>query len=206
MTDAYAAYAYFNNLKDCSHVCCWAHVRRIFYSALNDYKDQLSEEFVNLISALYKVELENIFFHRTEQEVVKYRKLESIPILSQLYQKASELLDLSDNHQVSISGKLHQALTYMLNHWTELKGYVDIGNVLIDNNCCERTVRPFANLRKSFGGFSSELGARVTAVYLTFIETCKLMKRASLDFFKGFFDMTSGGRSDYELITQELLC
>ena len=87
-----------------------------------------------------------------------------------------------------------------------LKGYVDIGNVLIDNNCCERTVRPFANLRKSFGGFSSELGARVTAVYLTFIETCKLMKRVSLDFFKGFFDMTSGGRSDYELITQELLC
>ena len=107
---------------------------------------------------------------------------------------------------MSISGKLHQALTYMLNHWTELKGYVDIGNVLIDNNCCERTVRPFANLRKSFGGFSSELGARVTAVYLTFIETCKLMKRVSLDFFKGFFDMTSGGRSDYELITQELLC
>ena len=53
---------------------------------------------------------------------------------------------------------------------------------------------------------SVDLVARVTAVYLTFIETCKLMKRVSLDFFKGFFDMTSGGRSDYELITQELLC
>ena len=108
----------------------WAHVRRIFYSALRDYKDQLSEEFVNLISALYKVELENIFFHRTEQEVVKYRKLESIPILGQLFQKARELLELSDSYQVSISDKLHQALTYMLNHWTELKGYVDIGNVV----------------------------------------------------------------------------
>ena len=32
------------------------------------------------------------------------------------------------------------------------------------------------------------------------------MERASLDFFKGFFGMTSGGRTDYELITQELLC
>ena len=69
-----------------------------------------------------------------------------------------------------------------------------------------KSVRPLANLRKSFGGFSSEDGARVTAVYLTFIETCRLMKRASLDFFKGFFGMTSGGRTDYELITQELLC
>ncbi|MGK4223019.1 IS66 family transposase [Parabacteroides distasonis] len=30
MTDAYAAYKYFNNLNECSHLYCWAHVRRIF--------------------------------------------------------------------------------------------------------------------------------------------------------------------------------
>ena len=29
MTDAYAAYLYFNKLKDCTHVCCWSHVRRL---------------------------------------------------------------------------------------------------------------------------------------------------------------------------------
>lgn len=34
------------------------------------------------------------------------------------------------------------------------------------DNCCERAVRPFTNLRKNFGGFSSEQGARVTATYL----------------------------------------
>ena len=54
--------------------------------------------------------------------------------------------------------------------------------------------------------FSSEAGARVAAIYLTLVETCKLMKKTALDFFKGFFSMTSGGRSDYELIVQELLC
>ena len=37
------------------------------------------------------------------------------------------------------------------------------------NNCCERAVRPFTNLRKNFG-------------------------------------MTTSGRTDYELIVQELLC
>ena len=67
-------------------------------------------------------------------------------------------------------------------------------------------VRPFINLRKNFGGFSSEAGARVSAIYLTFVGTCKLMKKTALDFFKGFFSMTSGGRFDYELIVQELLC
>lgn len=206
MTDAYAAYAFFSKLKDCTHVCCWAHARRIFVSALRDYKDELAGEFIELIKLLYKVELENILFHRTEQEVVKARKAEAIPILSQLLQKATELLKMSDGKRITISEKLHQALKYMLNNWQELYGYVNIGNVLIDNNCCERAVRPFTNLRKNFGGFSSETGAVVAATYLTFVETCKLMKKTALDFFKGFFGMTSSGRTDYELITQELLC
>ena len=162
--------------------------------------------FIDLIKLLYKVELENIFFHRTEQEVVKARKQEAILILSQLLQKATELLKMSDSKQVTISEKLHQALKYMINNWQELYGYVNIGNVLIDNNCCERAVRPFTNLRKNFGGFSSEAGARVAAIYLTFVETCKLMKKTALDFFKGFFGMTTSGRTDYELIVQELLC
>ena len=169
-------------------------------------KDGKEFDVFDLIKLLYKVELENIFFHRTEQEVVKARKQEAIPILSQLLQKATELLKMSDSKQVTISEKLHQALKYMINNWQELYGYVNIGNVLIDNNCCERAVRPFTNLRKNFGGFSSEAGARVAAIYLTFVETCKLMKKTALDFFKGFFGMTTSGRTDYELIVQELLC
>ena len=177
-----------------------------FVSALRDFKDEMAGAFIDLIKLLYKVELENIFFHRTEQEVVKARKQEAIPILSQLLQKATELLKMSDSKQVTISEKLHQALKYMINNWQELYGYVNIGNVLIDNNCCERAVRPFTNLRKNFGGFSSEAGARVAAIYLTFVETCKLMKKTALDFFKGFFGMTTSGRTDYELIVQELLC
>lgn len=45
MTDTYAVYLYFNKLKDCTHVCCWSHVRRIFVSASCDYKEALAREF-----------------------------------------------------------------------------------------------------------------------------------------------------------------
>ena len=76
---------------------------------------------------------------------------------------------------------------------------------MIDNNSCERAVRPFTNLRKSFGGFSSEKGGEVAAAWLTFIETCKLQKKAALDFFNEFFRKITEGRSDYELIAQEAL-
>ena len=61
-------------------------------------------------------------------------------------------------------------------------------------------------MRKSFGGFSSEKGARTAVTILSFVETCKLMKKNVLDFFKGFFDMVVGGRTDYEQMTQALLC
>ena len=205
MTDAYNAYAYFNKLHGCIHVCCWAHLRRIFWSALKDYNDEQAQQFIDLIGILYKVELESILLHRTEEEVLTARKQESIPVLIELDQRAMALLSKIKSKEVKASSKLEQALNYMRNNWRELTAYKDIGSVLIDNNCCERAVRPFTNLRKSFGGFSSERGGEVAAAWLTFIETCKLQKKAALGFFNGFFRMVTEGRCDYELIAQEAL-
>ena len=70
----------------------------------------------------------------------------------------------------------------------------------------ERAVRPFTNLRKSFGGFSSELGGEVAAAWLTFVESCKLQKKAALEVFNGYFQRIAQGRRDYDLITEEVLC
>ena len=205
MTDAYAAYLYFNKLKDCTHVCCWSHVRRLFVSASRDCKDTLAQAFIDLIGILYKVEVENQVLGRTEKEIVQHRGEESLPVLHDIYQQATALLRQFEKNKIKLSAKLQQALTYMTKHWEELMAYTKIGSVLIDNNCCERAVRPFTNLRKNFGGFSSEQGARVTATYLTFVETCKLMAKAPLDFFRGFFDMIVAGRRDYALMTESLL-
>lgn len=205
MTDAYNAYAYFSKLHGCTHVCCWAHVRRIFWSALKDYNDEQARVFIDLIGILYKVELECILLHRTEEEVLTARKLESIPVLIELDQRAMALLARIKSKEAKASSKLEHALNYMHNNWRELTAYKDVGSVLIDNNCCERAVRPFTNLRKSFGGFSSERGGEVAAAWLTFIETCKLRQKAALDFFNGFFKMVAEGRCDYELIAQETL-
>lgn len=93
MTDAYAAYTYFCKLKDCIHVCCCAHVRRIFDSALRDYKDDKAKMFIDLISCLYKVEVDNLVFGRTEKDIVKVRRSISIPVLNELIQKAKSMLE-----------------------------------------------------------------------------------------------------------------
>ena len=167
------------------------------------YKDTLTQVFIDLISILYKVEVENQVLGRTEKEIVKHRGEESLPAFHDIYQQATALLKQFEKNEIKLSAKLQQALIYMTKHWEELMAYTKIGSVLIDNNCCERAVRPFTNLRKNFGGFSSEQGARVTATFLTFVETCKLM--APLDFFRGFFDMIVAGRRDYALMTEALL-
>ena len=73
-------------------------------------------------------------------------------------------------------------------------------------NILRTGARPFTNLRKSFGGFSSEKGGEVAAAWLTFIETCKLQKKAALEVFNGYFQRIAEGRRDYDLITEEVLC
>ena len=82
--------------------------------------------------------------------------------ICEYYGKANSMLERYDKKLENMSSKLHQALTYMVKNWKELIGYVNVGNVQIDNNCCERAVRPFTNLRKIAvlffpnGNFSTE--------------------------------------------------
>lgn len=179
--------------------------RSLFVSASLDYKDTLAQAFIDLIGILYEVVVENQVLGRTEKEIIKHRGEESLPVLHDIYQQATALLKQFEKNKIKLSAKLQQTLTYMTKHWEELMAYAKIGSVLIDNNCCERAVRSFTNLRKNFGGFSSEQGARVTATYLIFVETCKLMAMAPLNFFRGFFDMIVAGRRDYALMTEALL-
>ena len=69
------------------------------------------------------------------------------------------------------------------------------------------TVRIFRTVRKEGNRTVTQRagGASVTATYLTFVETCKLMAKTPLDFFRGFFDMIVAGRRDYALMTEALL-
>ena len=138
--------------------------------------------------------------------MIRIRQSLALPVLTELYQKATELFEKHNKKLVHLSSKLAQALNYMLNHWKELAGYANLGNVQIDNNSCGRAVRPFTNIRKSIGGFSSAAGDRTTAAYLTFIETCKLKMKPPLDFFRKFFELTQIGKSANEALTEALLC
>lgn len=52
--------------------------------------------------------------------------------------------------------------------------------------------------RKNSLSFESHAGAKVSVIYYTFIETCKMCGVSTLEYFKEFFKAIMRGRTDYE--------
>ena len=52
--------------------------------------------------------------------------------------------------------------------------------------------------RKNSQTFGSHAGAKVSVIYHTFIETCKMCGVSTLEYFKEFFKAIMQGRTDYE--------
>ena len=66
------------------------------------------------------------------------------------------------------------AIGYALSNWTALNRYTDSGILDIDNNACERAMRPVALGRKNFLFVGSDRGGRAAAIAYSLIQTCKL--------------------------------
>jgi hypothetical protein len=66
------------------------------------------------------------------------------------------------------------AIGSMLSNWSALTRYAEPGNLNIDNNTCERAIRPIALGRKNWLFAGSDRGERAAAIAFSFIQTCKL--------------------------------
>ena len=75
-----------------------------------------------------------------------------------------------------ISGKspLAKAIRYALTRMPKTRHYLDNGFLELDNNTCERAVKPVAIGRKNWMFAGSERGGKAMAIAFTLIETAKL--------------------------------
>ena len=90
------------------------------------------------------------------------------------------------------------ALNYLNSFLNQLFLYLKNGRYSIDNSLVERTLRPMTVERKNSLTFGSHAGAKVSVIYHTFIETCKMCGVSTLEYFKEFFKAIMQGRTDYE--------
>jgi len=196
-SDGFNVYMYLDKeLIDVDHLCCLAHARAKFKYALEQGKDEEAEYFIRNIGRLYDLEEQYRLRHLTPLQIQLERQGEKTrKIISQIRQRLDKLL--ADGN--GMRGDLMQkALNYLNCFWNQLILYLKDGRYNIDNSLAERTLRPMTVERKNSLTFGSHVGAKVSVIYHTFIETCKMCGVSTLEYFKEFFKAIIQGRTDYE--------
>ena len=185
-SDGFNVYMYLDNeLVNVDHLCCFAHARAKFQYAFEQGKDADAEYFIRLIGWLYDQEEQYRLRHLTPEQIRKERQGEkTAKVISQIRQRLDKLL--ADGN--GMRGDLMQkALNYLNSFWNQLILYLKDGRYNIDNSLAERTLRPMTVERKNSLTFGSHAGAKVSVIYHTFIETCKMCGVSTLEYFKEFF-------------------
>jgi transposase len=170
--DAYSAYDHFfaKPERGMVEVGCWAHARRHFYDALETDRARMGTVLA-LIAQLYRVEK-----MAREREVGGearriMREQGARPMLNQLHDYL-----LRYREELLPKSTAGQAVSYALNHWTALTRYCEDGDLQIDNNAAERSLRGIAVGRNNWTFFGSDNGGKTAAVLRTFVASCERLK------------------------------
>ena len=132
-----------------------------------------------LIAQLYRVEKQAR--RLTPEDRLELRQLQARPILDKLHQYLLEI-------QIEVLPKSPEghAVRYALKNWKALTRYLEDGNLEIDNNGTERTIRGVAVGRGNWMFFGSDIGGRTATVLRSFVASCQ---RAHVDAFAWFKDV-----------------
>ena len=165
-TDGYASYNQYKSKKTVIHLACWAHTRRYFEKALKQDHSR-AEYAMEKIQQLYTLEREIVDL--TADDKKKARIDKSLPIINELGKWISQ-----ENKKVLPSSLIGKAFTYSINLWDSLQSYLYDGNLMIDNNLIENSIRPNALGRKNYLFAGSHQGAKRSAMFYSFFGTCKM--------------------------------
>jgi transposase len=186
--DAYSGHDHFyeDPQRGIVEVACWAHSRRKFYEAQSS---DLMRSTVMLayIRLLYDVERE-----AREQQLKggarrALRQEKSKPILDDIRAYLER-----EQPQVLPKSSEGQAIAYTLSNWAALIRYCEDGDLEIDNNGAERSLRGVAVGRKNWMFFGSDNGGRTAAVLTSFIATCKRLGVDPFAYLRDIFERISG--------------
>ena len=180
MTDGYSAW---RTLKKATHFGCLAHARRLFVKAdkaaakkqatgAKKVPNARVEKALEYFRQLYRVEAlakDDLPAGRTRAEYTyELRQKHSVPLLDSFKAWLDELAP-----DVAPQSLLGKAIAYTRNQWQYLSRYVTDGLAPIDNNVCERDVRPFAVARRNWLFSDTTDGAKASATVYSLMLTCR---------------------------------
>ena len=167
--DGYAGY---EGLKNIILSGCWAHARRKFMEALDALPkdkrnaDVASNKGLDFCNKLFEIErkLKDVSADERYTERLK----QSRPILDEFWEWLRY-----HKPRVLPKSAFGTAVKYCLNQKNKLETFLLDGRLEIDNNRCERSVKPFVIGRKGWLFANTARGAKSSAIIYSVVETAK---------------------------------
>lgn len=165
-TDAYEVY---DSLKKVvpglKRIGCAAHARRKFHRAVKD-GDARAIPFIGLFRQLYRLEREGR--ELTPENRHELRQQKAAPLWALLKEKAASL-----QPQLLPQSSIGKAVSYLLNEYEALTGYLQSGHYQIDNNLVENSIRvPAVGRRRWLFIGHPDAGWRSAVIY-SLILSCR---------------------------------
>ena len=183
VTDGYQVYHTLEKEKEDLKIAgCWVHCRRKFAEALEVIPKELRKQSVldllmSQIRAIYREEGKLSALSADERG--EKRQLVVKPLVDAFFAYVKQ-----NSGRVSKSGKAGEAFTYALNQEPYLRVFLENGDVPMDNNASERTIRGFCIGKKNWEMIDTVHGASASAIIYSISETAKANGLKPYEYFE----------------------
>ena len=183
VTDGYQVYHTVENEREGLKVAgCWSHARRRYDEAVKalpkaKQKDSRAYLALTMIQAIYREEKQ--LKELSAQERKNRRQLSVRPQVEAYFTWVRENLPKAPQ-----KSKTWEGFKYSLNQEKYLKVFLDDGEVPMDNNAAEQSIRGFCIGKKNWVMIDTVAGARSSAIIYSIAETAKANGLKPYDYFE----------------------
>lgn len=156
-----------------SSICiaeCLAHARRYFSDSAKaaPNKRGVANDALRMIAAIYHAE--GRLAELSPQERQKERMKEVRPLVDAFFAWVHQT---AADQTLLLTGKTADGINYCINQEKQLRVFLEDGEVPIDNNSTEGTIRGFTTGRKNWMMIDTISGAKASAIIYSLVETAK---------------------------------
>ena len=173
MCDGFSGYKSLSNRNpDIEIANCFAHARRPFADVVKSVASPKMRNGMTANTALEMIkkiyEEERKLKDLSSEERLECRRRDVKPLVEAYFAWARETIS-----KVMSGSAVGKGLAYSLERETELKQFLENGDIPIDNSASERSIRPFTIARKNFVMIDTLHGAQSSAIVFSLVETAK---------------------------------
>ena len=181
VTDDYVAYKSIYASGAIVEAGCMAHARRKLFEVHELGGSPIASHALTLIARLYVIERE--IKELDAQARRQARQSRAKPIADELHAWLTD-----KRQQLADADATAKAIDYSLGRWRALTHYLIDGNVPIDNNAVENSIRPLALGRRNWLFVGSQMAGERAANIMSLIESAKLNGHDPWAYLKNVFE------------------